>query len=502
MKMIKSVGIITLIAIVSKLLGFGRDLLMAAYFGASTVTDAFFVASIIPVLMFTAVGMAITTGMAPLYAEAKGKNESISVLATMFTLLSVVLTILFYFLTPLITKIMAPGFTEEESHLTNQLTMIMLPSFCFFVLSAIMTGILEYEKVFAPPAFVAIPQNLLVILAIIFFTNEYGIYGIAVATLLGAISQFFLQYPFIKKYQVLRIHFAFKKYKKQLVDTLKMFSPIMIASVAYQVNAVVDRMVASRLPEGSVSSLNYANKLMYLPLSILLLSLITVIFPSVVDAAVIKGAEFVRLVFKGLSMISFAAIPILVVMLVESQLLVALAFKRGAFDETAAQMTAHAFFFYSIGMVFIALKEFLNRCFVALKETKPTMTSSVLAVAVNIVLSIFLSRYMGVGGIALAASVAMALQTALLFYRLPAAVMIEKAELVAFSKAFAKLLCLFFIVYALSQWIAIILPASNSFLHLMILSAVTLGLFAAGSIIFKCQEVVELRKMIKLRRKD
>jgi putative peptidoglycan lipid II flippase len=165
-------------------------------------------------------------------------------------------------------------------------------------------------------------------------------------------------------------------------------------------------------------------------------------------------------------------------------------------------MTAHAFFFYSIGMVFIALKEFLNRCFVALKETKPTMTSSVLAVAVNIILSIFLSRYMGVGGIALAASVAMALQTALLFYRLPAAVMIEKAEMVAFSKAFAKQLCLFFFVYALSQLIAIFLPASNSILHLMILSVMALGLFAAGSIIFKCQEVFELKKMIKLRRKD
>jgi len=501
MKLIKSVGIITLIAIVSKLLGFGRELLMAAYFGASTVTDAFFVASIIPVLMFTAVGMAITTGMAPLYAESKGKNEVISVLASMFFLLSVGLTIVFYLLTPVITKIMAPGFSEAENQLTNQLTVIMLPSFCFFVLSAIMTGILEYERVFAPPAFVAIPQNLFVILALIFLTNRYGIYGIAFATLLGAVSQFLIQYPFIKKYHILRVHFAFKKHKKQLVDTLKMFSPIVIASVAYQVNAVVDRMVASRLPAGSVSALNYANKLMFLPLSILLLSLITVLFPSIVDAAMSRGTEFVRLVLKGLSLISFAAIPILVVMLVESKLLVSLAFERGAFDETAARMTSLAFFFYSFGMVFIALKEFLNRCFVALKETKATMMSSVLSVVVNIVLSILLSLWMGVGGIALATSVAMALQTVLLFYRLPAAVRIEKTDLVAFSRGVVKLLILFLIVYGLT-WFAAFLPINNSFLHLVFISIVAFVLFAVGAIILKCHEVLAFRQIIKSRRKD
>ncbi|MDQ6600359.1 lipid II flippase MurJ [Bacillus salipaludis] len=294
MKMIKSVGIITLVAIVSKVLGFGRDLLMAAYFGASTVTDAFFVASIIPVLLFAAVGMAITSGIAPIYAEAKekGKREAsniISVLATLFITLSVFLTFVFYLVTPFMTKMIAPGFSIQQAELTNQLTMIMLPSFCFFVLSAIMTGILEYEKVFAPPAFIAIPQNLFVIITIIFLTKQYGIYGVAVATLLGAVSQFFILFPFIKKYQVFYVNFAFKTYQKQIFNTLKLFSPIIIASGAYQINAVVDRMVASRLPEGSVSSLNYANKLMYLPLSILLLSLITVIFPSVVDSAVKKG---------------------------------------------------------------------------------------------------------------------------------------------------------------------------------------------------------------------
>ncbi|MED3563414.1 murein biosynthesis integral membrane protein MurJ, partial [Bacillus xiapuensis] len=496
MKMIKSVGIITLIAIVSKMLGFGRDLLMAAYFGASTVTDAFFVASIIPVLLFAALGMAITSGIAPIYAEAKKKSQQearsiISVLATLFISLSIILTFVFYIATPMMTKLIAPGFNSQQTVLTNQLTMIMLPSFCFFVLSALMTGILEYEKVFAPPAFIAIPQNLFVIITIIFLTKQYGIYGVAVATLLGSVSQFFILYPFIKKYQVFHINFAFKTYQNQIFSTLRLFSPIIIASGVYQINAVVDRMVASRLPEGSVSALNYANKLMYLPLSILLLSLITVIFPSVVDSAVKKGTEFVHWVFKGISLITFAAIPIAVVMLVESRILVELAFKRGAFDETAALMTKQAFFFYTFGMIFMALKEYLNRCFVALKETKVTMTCSILAVGLNIVLSIILAHFIGVGGIALATAIAMLFQTLLLFFYLPRHVQIEKTAKLSFMKSFGKLLILFGVIFLLSRFSVLLLPAINPILHLIFITLITFGLFTGSALLLRCQEILE-----------
>lgn len=505
MKMIKSVGIITLIAIVSKVLGFGRDLLMAAYFGASTVTDAFFVASIIPVLLFAAVGMAITSGIAPIYAEAKekGKREAsniISVLATLFITLSVFLTFVFYLVTPLMTKIIAPGFSIQQAELTNQLTMIMLPSFCFFVLSAIMTGILEYEKVFAPPAFIAIPQNLFVIITIIFLTKQYGIYGVAVATLFGAVSQFFILYPFIKKYQVFYVNFAFKTYQKQIFNTLKLFSPIIIASGAYQINAVVDRMVASRLPEGSVSALNYANKLMYLPLSILLLSLITVIFPAVVDSAVKRSIEFVQWVFKGISLITFAAIPIAVVMLVESSILVELAFKRGAFDDTAAMMTKQAFFIYTFGMIFMALKEYLNRCFVALKETKVTMTCSILSVALNIILSVILAHFIGVGGIALATAIAMLFQTLLLFFSLSRHVPIEKNAKSTFKKSLGKLLILFAIVFMVSRLSAFILPVTNPILHLGLVTLITFAIFTTFALLLKSQEILGLIAILKRRK--
>ncbi|MCQ6278671.1 murein biosynthesis integral membrane protein MurJ [Bacillus sp. EB600] len=450
--LVKSVGIITIIAIISKVLGFGRDMLMAAYFGASYVTDAYNVASIIPVLLLTAIGMAIISGMAPIYAEAKSKSmieakNVISVLATVFLIISVAVTILFFIFTPVITKIVAPGFNPEEARLTSQLTMIMLPSFCFLVLASLTQGILEYEKNFAPPAFVAIPQNILIIIAVMFLSTKYGIYGIAVATLLGAVLQFFIQYPFIRKYNVLGFNFHFIKYQKVISSSFKLFAPIIIASVAYQVNAVVDRMVSSHLAEGSVSALNYSNKLMYLPLSIVLLSLVTVLYPGIVDAIVDKGKRLPGLIFTGINVITFIGIPITVVMLAESQTLVDFAYKRGAFDTTASIMTSKSFYFYSFGMVFVAIKEFLNRCFVALRESKVTMIVSIVTVALNVVLSIVLSRFFDVGGIALASSIAMFAQAVLLFSYLPKKIRIDTDELKNFFLSFTKLIVTSIVLY-------------------------------------------------------
>ncbi|MDQ0269110.1 murein biosynthesis integral membrane protein MurJ [Cytobacillus purgationiresistens] len=505
---LKAAGTITLIAIVSKILGFGRELLMASYFGTSITSDAYFVASIIPVLLFTAVGMAITTGMVPLYAEAKKKgkeeaSEIISVLSTLFLIGAVVITVICFFLTPFITKLMAPGFSDEQLQLTNMLTMIMLPSFCFYVLSAVTTGILEYEKTFAPPAFGAIPQNLLIIFAIIFLTNFYGIYGIAVATLLGAISQFFVQYPFIRKYKVLKLNFNFKAHKKLFKNTFLALSPIIIASIAYQLNAVVDRMIASGLQAGSVSALNYANKLMFLPLSIVLLSFITVLFPSIVDAAAEKSKHFVRHVFQGLSVIALIGIPITIVMLVESQTLVDLAYKRGAFDDDASLLTTTAFFFYTFGMIFIALKEFLNRCFIAIQATKVTMYASIASIVVNIILSIILSPYLGVGGIALATSIAMGLQTIFLFMYLPKKAEIEKQEMTNFLWSIGRLLLLFVIGYALLFMAKSLFEGIHPILSFLLSSAIAFTFTAIGASILKIPEMQWLTTFIssKIRRK-
>ena len=493
---VKSFGIITFIAIVSKLLGFGRDTLIAAFFGTSATSDAYFIASIIPTILFASVGMTITTGLVPIYANIKTKSNKeasqiIRVLGTLFFIMSILVTIIFYIYTPFVTRIMAPGFQQEQLELTNSLTRIMLPSFCFYVLSAVMTSILEYERNFVPPALVTIPQNLFIIIAIVFLSQTYGIYAIAITTLIGAFFQVIIQYPSIKKYNIIKFDLHFKKNRKVIKDTLFLLAPMIIASVAFQFNAVIDRMVASQLPSGSVSALNYASKLMYLPLSIILLPLITVLYPSVVDAAVEKGNSLCKMLFKGINMLTFISIPLLIVMFVESRELVDFAYRRGVFDETASNMTTNAFFFYSLGMLFLALKEWLNRFFVAIKETRITMYTSIISIILNIILSITLSSFLDVGGIALATSIALFTQTFVLLFFLPKKVVIEKKIFLAFCLNHIKLFLTFLSTLVLTKALSILYQHQYVIVQLLLTTFFTLLLFIGFSYLYKVTELRE-----------
>lgn len=450
-QLIQAAGLITGIAIISKVLGFVRELLMASYFGTSTVADAYFVASIIPVLLFSAVGMSITTGIIPLYAELKKQHSLearnvVGVLTTLFLILALAITVIAILFTPIITQWMAPGFTEEQWYVTNVLTIIMLPSFCFYVLSAVSTGILEYEKEFAPPAMGAIPQNILIIISIVVLSQFYGIYGVAIATLLGAISQFLVQYPFIKKYKVIRLNFHFKTYSLFIKRTFFSFMPLIITSIAFQFNTVIDRFFASGLIDGSVSALNYANKLMFLPLSIILLSFITVLFPSIIDTAAENKNELTPLIISGMTIISLVGIPISAVMLIESRTLIEVAYERGAFNTNATTITSIAFFFYTIGMIAIALKEFLNRSFIALQNEKMTMIAAIVSIIVNIIFSLILTPLMGIGGVALATSISMVSQTVVLLYFLRKELDIPRQEMKDLLFSQGKVLTMFLLV--------------------------------------------------------
>ncbi|MBR8644315.1 hypothetical protein KEH51_05750 [[Brevibacterium] frigoritolerans] len=126
------------------------------------------------------------------------------------------------------------------------------------------------------------------------------------------------------------------------------FYPIIIAALAIQLNSVVDRIIATSLETGSVSALNYANRLLWLPLSIVLTPLITVLYPSIVERALIGYQSFLNLTLKGLKSLLFLAIPFMVVMLISGNSLITLAFQRGAFDASATDMTYRAFLFIQL----------------------------------------------------------------------------------------------------------------------------------------------------------
>lgn len=500
---VKAVGIVTIISALGKILGFVREAIIAAYFGTSGTADVFFVANIIPTILYTAIGIAIYSGIIPIYLEEKEKDpdkadDVMSVLGTVFFLIAVAIAGVSYVFAEPIVKVVALGFTDEaQIQLAVKLTKIMLPGIAFLALTTISTGVLNAHKKFVAPSLTATAQNLVIILSTVLLADRYGVEGLAFGVLLGAASQFLVQYPQMSKYRI-RFNFSFRKEKKRIKDTMILFYPIIIASLAVQINGVTDRMISSGLEEGSVSALNYANKLMMLPLSVIMAPLITVLYPSIVESAIKSLEQFMELVVKGAKTIIFLSIPFVAVMVICGEDLIELAFQRGAFDASATTQTVIVFVCYSLGLVFFALRDYLMNCLYALKETKLAMYTSLLMVIINVVLSVTLSRYIEASGVALAATLATLIQTLLLTYFLILRAKPQGDLKSSLVKDILKLTSSFVLVLICTYPVYKLIGNDiNNFLQLTITSIVTFTLFFGFAYILRIKEAATVFNLFK-----
>jgi putative peptidoglycan lipid II flippase len=502
---VKAIGLVTLISGLGKILGFARESIIAAYFGTSEVADVFFVSSLVPTLLFTAIGTAIQAGTIPLFMEERSKNEQdakklMSLLGTFFLIVSLLfIGVTMMFTQPLI-EIMAPGFTAEQVALAVKITRIMIPSMIFLTLTSISTGILNANKQFVLPAFSATIQNVVIILATILLAHTYGVYGLSIGVLIGAAGQFFIQYPSFKKAEI-GCNFRFREHKEKILQILILFYPIIIAAISVQLNSLVDRMVSTGLETGSVSALNYGNRLLWLPLSVILTPLITVLYPSLVEGVLESYKKFFAIIQKGTSLILFASIPFTILMVLIGDNLIEIAFQRGSFNKAATDITNQALFYYALGLVFFALRDFLMNGFYALKRTKIAMYSCLGAVLVNIVLSITLSKFMAVGGIALASSISMLMQCLVLFLYL----LKNDEDKSAYSKQFileaGKLTLVTIGVLILVVPVLKAIPGTmNVFLETSVVTFLIFAGYLALSIVFKVNAIQPLANKIKVKR--
>ncbi|OUM93285.1 MAG: murein biosynthesis integral membrane protein MurJ [Caldibacillus debilis] len=418
---VKAAGIVTAITAIGKILGFLRESIIAAFFGTSAEADVFFVASLVPTILFTALGTAIQAGIVPIYLREKEKNAKeaarlIGSLGAFFVFVAIAAAILAILAARPLVSFLAPGFSADQLRLAERLTVILVPAIVFMTLTSVASGVLHANQKFAMPALTSTVQNLAVILSALFLARPFGVIGLACGFLAGTALQFFIQWPSLKRY---RVRFPFPPQKRgiSLRETLSGFYPVILASVAVQINGVTDRMISSTLDEGSISSLNYAYRLLWLPLSVMIGPLITVLYPSIVGSA-LKGAKpFGRIVGQGFRTIIYLSIPFMLVMIISGKALIRLAFERGAFDASDTVRTYGVFICYGIGLAFFALRDYLMNCFYALKENRLVMHSCLWTVLLNIGFSLLLSRFYGAAGIALAGTMAMLFQTVYLLVR-------------------------------------------------------------------------------------
>jgi putative peptidoglycan lipid II flippase len=501
--------------LLSRILGFIRDMVIAHFFGAGMVADAFFVAFRIPNLWRRLVGEgSLTISFIPVYTEyltQRTDEESREVTHIAFTIGGVVLlilTVLGILFSPILIQIIAPGFTEipEKFQLTVRLNQIIFPYLFFMGLFALSMGILNSLRHFFAPAIAPIFLNISMILSIFLFYHAFQkpVMALALGVLAGGIIQFLFQIPFLMKKRVtFRFNFNFRHPAIKRIGYLMI--PGLIGTAVYQLNVFIDTIFASFLPGGSVSYLYFADRLMEFPLGIFAIAVGMAALPSLSKLAS-KGEmeEFKETLSFTFRLVSFISIPAMVGLIALKTPIINLLFQRGLFDYSATIMTAKALLFYSVGLWAIAGARTLVPAFYSLQDTWTPLKIALICLGANVIFNWILIYPMKHAGLALATSLSSTLNLILLFRKLN-----PKLGGLGLMKNIKSLLRIFFCSLPMglvAYWICSFgnwSTTGNEFGKVMLLMigiVVGIGVYIVCSYWVKNEEMIFLLKMIRRKR--
>lgn len=397
----RAAGVVSFFTLLSRITGLLRDMVVGYLFGAQGVADAFFVAFRIPNLLrrLTAEG-ALTAGFIPVftdYLSNRGKDEAIRVARIVFTfagLLLAGLTILGIVFAAPLTELFAPGFRvdREKFNLTVLLTRLMFPYVFFVSLVALAMGVLNSMRHFMAPSLSPVLLNLSIVFCAVLFAPFLAqpVVSLGYGVLLGGLAQLLLQLPYLSEHgfrYMPDFHFKDPALKRLLL----LMGPMFFGAAVYQINVLVGTMLASLLPEGSVSYLYYADRLLQFPLGVFAVALGTAALPSF--ASLVARQEFDEL--KGglrysLGLVNFVSFPATVGLMVVSVPIFSLLFQRGAFDANATLGTAQALVYFSLGLWGFSGTRLVVPVFYAMEDTRTPVRVAFWSFLLNLFASLLL----------------------------------------------------------------------------------------------------------------
>jgi putative peptidoglycan lipid II flippase len=421
----RAAGTIGLATLASRILGFFRDMILARLFGATLASDAFFVAYRIPNMLreLFAEG-SMSAAFIPVFTETltkEGRDEARKLASGAFTALLVIVTavtLLAMLAAPWIVRVIAPGFIDEPGkfNLTVMLCRFMFPFLLFISLAALAMGMLNSLREFLTPAFSPVLFNVTIIAAALWLSPNLTepIFGVAVGVTLGGLAQLLIQIPSLKKRNMLP-GLRFGSFHPGVFRIGWLMLPSLIGLSVTQVNILVNTLLGSFLPEGSLTYLFYGMRLVLFPLGIFGVALGTAILPTLsAQAAAGRIEELKGTLAFGLRMVFFIIIPAMVGLMVLRVPIIHLFFEHGAFTAAATAGTATALFYYCLGLPAFAGVRIVVAAFYSLQDTRTPVKIAVTAMIVNVILNLALMIPLKHGGLALATSLSALLNLSLL----------------------------------------------------------------------------------------
>jgi len=414
-KMTRAAGVVGLATLASRIGGFVRDVVIAYLFGAGPAADAFFVAFRIPNLLrrLFAEGT-LTIAFIPVFTELlkkKGREEAFLLARSTFSLLALALlavTIAGEIFTPQVVRLIAPGFTPGEGTfaLAVEMTRWCLPYIFFISLVALAAGVLNsLGHFFAPAAAPALLSLTIIATALVLSPRvDPPVLSLAMGVVVGGVAQLLMQLPYLKAKGV-PFKPAWDIKNPALRRMLRLMIPAIFGAAVYQVAVLMDTILASFLPSGTVSYLYYADRLIQFPLGIFAIAVSTAILPSLSrQAADGDKKALLSTMGYGLRLILFITVPAMVGLLVLAKPLVVFLFMRGEFTLEMAGETAGAVMGLGAGLWAIAGVRAVVQSFYALKDIRTPVAVAALCLVIKLVVSLALMGPLKQTGLALATS--------------------------------------------------------------------------------------------------
>ncbi len=429
MNLLKALATISSLTLVSRILAFARDVLIARIFGAGMATDAFFVAFKLPNLLrrLFAEG-AFSQAFVPIFGEYKnrrGHDETkllVDHVTTMLAIILFIVTLIGIIAAPILVYISAPGFVKDPDKfaLTVQLLRITSPYIFFISLVAVAAGILNTYNKFWVPAFAPVLLNLCFIGAALWLAPycDPPIMALAWAVFLAGFVQLAFQIPFLKKIGMLpALRFSLKD--EGMWRVIKQMGPAVFGVSIGQISLIINTIFASFLVAGSVSWLYYADRLMEFPTGILGVAIGTILLPSLSKChADNNTAEYSRLLDWGLRLTIILTLPAALALGMIGVPLLATFFQHGAFGAHDVLMTRQALVGYSVGLIGLILVKILAPGFYARQDIKTPVKIGIITLLATQAMNALFIGWMQHAGLALSIGLGACLNSAILFYYL------------------------------------------------------------------------------------
>ena len=439
MNLVKSTGTFGFYTIISRLLGYLRDVLIAIFLGTSFLADAFFVAFRIPNTFrrLFAEGT-FNAAFVPSYTAELVKNNSKSTKFAnqIFNLLFLGLFFLVLFVElfmPAFVSLIAPGFVEnkEKIELAINLTRITFPFLLFVSISSFFAAILNSHNKFAVASAAPIILNIVLIGILIFgkYLDDELIYFLSYGVSAAGLLQLIFLYRFVKKFYVINLNFKFKIDNK-VKFFFKKLLPSIFSSGVTQINILVGTIIAS-FQASAVSYLYYADRIYQINLAIAGIAIGVVVLPQLSKYVYLKKKKkILEVQNKALELSMFLSLPASVALFIGSDVIISALFGYGSFSEESVTNSAQALFYFGLGLPAFALIKVFSTFFFANHDTKTPFYISLFSVILNVLISIYYFKSVGFIIIPIATSISSWFNSILLF------IFLKNRDLFQFNEIF------------------------------------------------------------------